>query len=247
MMHPVDFLADILARPQDDAPRLRYAEWLEAEQDPLGEFIHVQCRLAELPADDPDVLEWEGREQELLAEHEKQWVGALAGMVQWCVFRRGFIEEIALTSAQFLRHAPALFRRAPIQEVHLSRVRDHVTRLASSTFLRKPCYLDLSANPLHDNGITTLACSPYLARVQGLNLSSSGIGDLGLKALASSPYLTGLRELYLCDNHISDAGIRALAGSPLADQLQTLHLGFNAIGSDGASLLQRRFGARVHL
>lgn len=247
MMHPEGFLAAVLDRPWDDAPRLRYADWLDARSDPLGEFIRVQCRLAKLPTDHGDVLELEDREHALLAEFESAWIGDLAGMVRWCGFRRGFVEEIGLSTGQFLEHAPAIFQRAPIQEVHLSQVRDRLGRLASFAFLEKPSYLDLSANAVRDQGAWTLAQSPHLGQVRGLNLSSSGIGDKGLKALAASPYLTGLRELYLDDNRISDESARILAGSPLASRLDALYLRFNAIGSDGASLLQRRFGERVHL
>lgn len=247
MVHPADFLGDILDQPHDDAPRLRYAEWLDERDDPLGEFIRVQCRAARLPARHPEMLKLERRERQLLAEYEREWVADLAGRVQWWVFRRGFVEEVSLTSVQFLIHAPAIFEQAPILELHLCRVWDRLEGLASSAFLQKPAYLDLSGNPLRDHGLRTLLQSPYLCHVQGLNLSSSGIGDQGARAIADSPHLTELRELYLCDNRISDAGVRALAVSPLASRLDTLHLRFNAIGSDGANLLQRRLGERAHV
>lgn len=247
MTHPADFLAAVLARPGADAPRLAYADWLDQHGDPLGKFIRVQCRLASLPWRHPEILELEETEHALLAEHELEWTSDLAGLVQWCGFRRGFVEEVALTSEQFLEYAPLLFTRAPIQEVHLSAVRDRLGSIASSAFLEKPSYLDLSSNAVRDHGAKTLAQSPHLAQVRGLNLSSSGIGDTGLRALAASPHLGNLRELYLDDNRISDSGVRQLAASPLANRLESLYLRFNAIGSDGASLLQRRFGGRVHL
>jgi uncharacterized protein (TIGR02996 family) len=40
------FLAGILAHPEDDAPRLLYADWLDERADPRGEFIRVQVSLA---------------------------------------------------------------------------------------------------------------------------------------------------------------------------------------------------------
>lgn len=44
------FLAAIRAAPDDDAPRLVYADWLtENGEEERGELIRVQCRLAELP------------------------------------------------------------------------------------------------------------------------------------------------------------------------------------------------------
>ncbi|MDX2010616.1 MAG: TIGR02996 domain-containing protein [Myxococcaceae bacterium] len=36
----------MLKAPWDDAPRLVYADWLSEQDDPRGEFIVVQCRLA---------------------------------------------------------------------------------------------------------------------------------------------------------------------------------------------------------
>lgn len=40
------FLAAILADPFDDQPRLVYADYLDEQGDPRGEFIRVQCELA---------------------------------------------------------------------------------------------------------------------------------------------------------------------------------------------------------
>ena len=247
MMHPERFLEDILEHPHDDAPRDEYAEWLEEHCDPLGEFIRIQCRLARLPANHVCVHELETRERELLAEHEETWVGDLADMLDWWTFRRGFLHEIGTCTDRFLTNACSLFQRAPIQEVHLRRVRDQIEPLAATAYLQRTSYLDLSSNTVRDHGVRLLANSPYLAHIRGLNLSSSGIGDAGLKALIDSNHLPELRELYLGDNRIGNNGVRALAHSPLARQLLILHLRFNTIGADGAELLQCRLGERVHL
>ncbi|MCI0637625.1 MAG: TIGR02996 domain-containing protein [Gemmataceae bacterium] len=247
MTHPEAYFEDILENPNDDAPRFRYADWLDEHCDPLGEFIRVQCRLAHLPPDHFAILELETRERELLHDNESRWVGDLADFVDWWTFRRGFVDEISTTSANFLAHACTLFQRAPIQEVHLNGPRDDLESLAASAFLQRAAYLDLSNNHVRDQGARLLARSPHMAHVRGLNLSSSGIGDSGLKALATSPHLCALRELYLCDNRITTSGVRALAQSALAEHLQLLHLRFNCIGTDGADLLQRRFGTRVQL
>ena len=42
------FFQAILETPDDDLPRLAYADWLEERGDPRGEFIHLQCRLARM-------------------------------------------------------------------------------------------------------------------------------------------------------------------------------------------------------
>jgi uncharacterized protein (TIGR02996 family) len=246
-MHPEHFFDAILDRPQDDAPRYRYADWLDERCDPLGEFIRVQCRLATLPAAHACVLELERRERELLAEHEKSWVDGMEGTLDWWTFRRGFMDEIGTCTDRFLDNAGVLFERAPIREVHLCRARDRLGALAASAYLQRADYLDLSGNALRDHGARLLASSPHLVHVHGLNLSSNGIGDGGLKALLASRHLPKLRDVYLDDNRISDGGARALANAPLARQLDALHLRFNAISPSGAELLRGRLGSRVHL
>src|SRR5205809_801969 len=42
------FLDAIRERPDDEAVRLVYADWLEERGDPLGEYIRSQCRRKEL-------------------------------------------------------------------------------------------------------------------------------------------------------------------------------------------------------
>jgi uncharacterized protein (TIGR02996 family) len=247
LMHPERFFERIVEHPQEDGPRLEYADWLDSQSDPLGELIRVQCRLARLPADHASVLDLETRERRLLAEHEDEWTGDLADMVDWATFRRGFIEEVGMSTEQFLANACALFQRAPIQEAHLGDLRDHMEALASCAYLQRLSYLDLSNNPVRDHGVILLSDCRHLAHLYGLNLSSACIGDGGLKALSVSAHLAELRELYLDDNRISNNGIRAFTRSPLADRLQALHLRFNTIGPDGANLLLRRLGGRVHL
>ena len=44
MTHDEAFLQAIIDNPDDDAPRLIYADWLEERGDPRGEFIRVQWR-----------------------------------------------------------------------------------------------------------------------------------------------------------------------------------------------------------
>lgn len=52
MTHEEAFLKAILDDPDDDAPRLLMADWLEERGDLRGEFIRVQCRLHHLLHDE---------------------------------------------------------------------------------------------------------------------------------------------------------------------------------------------------
>ena len=70
-MSPDDaFLADIIENPDNDFPRLVYADWLEEQGDPRGEFIHAQCQLARMDEHDPQRPHLEIRERDLLVRHQ---------------------------------------------------------------------------------------------------------------------------------------------------------------------------------
>jgi uncharacterized protein (TIGR02996 family) len=245
-LHGPEPLFQAIARqPDRDEPRLRYAAWLDERCDPLGEFIRVQCELARVPADEHVAWELERREQELLAEHEDDWAEPVRGLVDWCVFRRGFIAEAALSAADFVDHAAFLFRQAPLQDVHLRNVSEDLETLVGCPWLERVRHLDLSNNCLRDAGGQVLSRCCHLDRLISLNLSSTALGNAGLQALAVSPHLAALRELYLSDNRIGAGGARALADSNLAEQLRAVHLRFNDFGVETSRMLHRAFGARV--
>ena len=74
------FLQAILEQPDDDTPRLIYADWLEEQGDPRGEFIRIQCALAGLPPDDARRPELGAREAALLESHREAWLEPLRGL-----------------------------------------------------------------------------------------------------------------------------------------------------------------------
>ena len=56
------FLAEILAAPDDDAPRMVFADWLEDNGDPQrAEFVRAQVRLAGMSWRQPGHSELEKR------------------------------------------------------------------------------------------------------------------------------------------------------------------------------------------
>ena len=79
-------LEEIFARPEDDAPRLVYADWLAERDPPRSKFIVVQCELATATRDRKKALQ--KRSDELRVSHERSW-----GFLDWanCSYRRGFV------------------------------------------------------------------------------------------------------------------------------------------------------------
>jgi uncharacterized protein (TIGR02996 family) len=71
------FLQAIREAPDDDTPRLVYADWLDDQGDADGaaraELIRLQCRLAGLSADDPARAALAAREKEVLDTHGPEW------------------------------------------------------------------------------------------------------------------------------------------------------------------------------
>jgi uncharacterized protein (TIGR02996 family) len=227
------FLQDILAHPDDDAPRLIYADWLEEHDNPRGEFIRVQCALARLDEEDPRRWPLERRAEELLREHEKKWLshGVVAGL--W-TFRRGFVEQITLTPDEFLFSADRLFEQAPIQYLRLRQREGSVdtaegdpnsllARVARSPLLARLTGLSL-ARPLSRHDLQAFADSPHLRRLTELRLSGLYLDEDVLFEWGESPHLPNLRRLDVSESHLSSRVIRAMAETPRLAALTALNL-----------------------
>src|SRR5262249_50631056 len=109
-------LSGVCAEPDEDAPRLVYADWLGGQGDAdRAQFIRTQCELAKLPPDDPRRAALQRRERALWRRHKKAWLEPLRGFTCWpIVFRRGFVEDVKCSAAKFLEHAERLLRVTPV-------------------------------------------------------------------------------------------------------------------------------------
>ncbi len=68
------FLSRILDDPEDIAPRLVYADWLEERGDIRGELIRTRTQLTDLSAKDHHRKILQQRERELAAECDPDWL-----------------------------------------------------------------------------------------------------------------------------------------------------------------------------
>src|SRR5262249_47609211 len=119
--HDRAFLDDILTHPEDDTPRLIYADWLHDHGDPdRAEFIRLQIERASLDEDDLRQDDLARRERRLLACHTG-WVNDLPRWArQGVTFRRGFPHGVWVTEHQFMKDPAALWKKAPIRALALS-------------------------------------------------------------------------------------------------------------------------------
>jgi uncharacterized protein (TIGR02996 family) len=246
MTHADAFLQAILAAPDDDAPRLLFADWLEEYGDAeRAEFIRIQIALAGRRIALAPAELW-SRQKELLIRRDEEWSApARAAASSWS-YERGFIEEVEAEAGPFLDGAKTLFRRTPVRRVRLHWERkpllaaSYVPRLAGCPFLNRVNHLDLSGNVLGSDGLQALLVAAPLTGLSSLSLRECQIGDRGARALAQSPLLTQLTWLDLGHNLIGPGGVRALAqaleerrlnGEP--SRLHELLLHGNAFGEAG--------------
>jgi uncharacterized protein (TIGR02996 family) len=237
--HDDVFLQSIIDSPEDDFPRLVYADWLEDQgRSERAEFIRVQVELAPLPEHDPRRAGLAYRERELLRSHGEAWAGAVVGLAEDWEYRRGFIEAVTVSARFFVPRAEALFRAAPVREVRLEGGLDDSDRLASCTCLGRLITLDLSAVWLRDHGLGELLSSPHLVRLRKLGLDRVMTGGPVLEhLLARSDHLPELVALDLGWNHLRAEDVGALAASPLAGRLRALALGNSNFEDAGVEAL----------
>src|SRR5262245_36424866 len=178
-MNDAAFLEDIIEHPDDDAPRLVYADWLDDhDQHDRAEFIRLQCAMAREPADHPDRPRWRGRLR-ALSVHERDWAGPIADRSEAFRFRRGFVEWAEIDAGALVKH-PALVRGTPIRALLLTGLRAaQVPSLPGPPDLPHLAVFDLRSEVRHAS-VRRLLEAPFLQHLRGLNLSGIAIGLRGL-------------------------------------------------------------------
>jgi uncharacterized protein (TIGR02996 family) len=246
------FLRAICEGPDDDGPRLVFADWLEEQGDPRGEFIRLQVQRHQLPVSDLDGRRHlSAREDELTRQYGAQWRRELPYLsgIAWGVFNRGMVPAIEVADfASFTLHTETIFQRSPVREVWFRKLgADGARLLAQTPFLSRISNLKLTNCALGDEGVEALAGSPHIAGVRDLMLNGNNLSDVTARHFANSRFLTDLTMLSLADNHIGDEGAEILAATTTLARLKEVYLAVNRIGGRGAAALRRRWGERVYL
>jgi uncharacterized protein (TIGR02996 family) len=239
------FLATILEHPDDDAPRLVYADWLDEHgEGDRAEFIRLQIRLARLAEGDPDYPAVRARAEDLRHVHHVEWVNELPRFdgVHWEIFQRGFISAVRFDHPDpFFEHADEVLAAAPVQELRLYQFYHlHASRLAGVRGLRQVRTLDLNdGSKVANLGLEALMGSRHLKNLTTLLVGRNSLGSAGVRAIAMSGYVRGLRTLRLNHNDLYDDGLRFIAESRALTQLEHLDLDQTRTGDDGVKALAR--------
>jgi uncharacterized protein (TIGR02996 family) len=253
------FQDDIREHPDDDAPRLIYADWLEernrGDDARRAEFIRVQCALEHLPRGDPRRRVLEDREQALLREHESAWAALVRHLVNRWRFRRGFVEEVTITAGQFLRRGAELFRCAPVRHVRLRETRElpNLLRRAGrrkrfAALLAPLRGLDLALEDLSDETAQAFLGLPRVPHLEYLNIRNNLLGVAALRNLAKSEVLDSLKSLECGQGGGRDkfTGLSILLASPRLGRLTDLGLtGMHLDDAEVAALVSLPLVARI--
>lgn len=211
----------ICAHPDEDTPRLAFADLIEEDGDELrARFIRTQVALAQLPTYDP---EWvKARLNQPDAATGWAMAHTLPKMpdgLNWhrFEFRRGFPWKVAVRSWSGLIEAgEAVFEAAPIQA------------------------LDIGAHDRPSFG--DVADWPHLTRVHKLEASVGWNKELDVQRLSESAFATNLTELGFEFDGLAPNGLTALAGSALFMRLHSLEL--RSISTPSALLVDSLAAAR---
>lgn len=243
------FLQDIKQHPDDDTPRLIFADWLEEHGDPRGHFVRVQCELAACVPSEPRRKPLEKREQELLAQYRHLWLGPLLedtasrSLVRVdAQFRRGLLHLRCpldlLRQRQWARWD--VWRQSEtlawVEGLRLSGVRAEPLReLCDTPLLSTLGTLGLELSP-SDSGhsIRLLANCPHLARLAGLQLGHTTLTDQDLAVFGRSEVFASLQRLGLAGVGLGARGVAFLRAFAA---LSHLDLTFNMFGDAGATEL----------
>ena len=238
-------LAAILAEPDEDTPRLVYADWLEENGEPeRAEFIRIQHRLPGLSRRTAEAKRLIAREAELRKRLFKHLDKLPFVKI---TFRRGFVDSVTSGLGVFAKHAPELHAEdAPAYELVLDpdekdekllngtreEERDVVLAVAEQPELQRCVTLD-PRTYLRSSTAEALFTSSHLTGLRRLRAS----GDAGdaFEDL-DSPTFANLRWLNLHYNDDSDhhpPQITRLTHSAHLINLEYLNLGKCNIGGDG--------------
>jgi uncharacterized protein (TIGR02996 family) len=232
-------LAAIGDNPEDDAPRLIYADWLdehgEAER---AELIRAQVALGSMAPDGPARGRLEERARTLLEGKAEAWAAALKPLVLGYHYARGLIDAVEVDAARFPESADEVLRLAPSAALRVPvNSWQEVKTLVRCKQLLRVRRLALPGERMGGAGAWILAESPHVANLKGLSLAGQSLGQPGAQALAASRYLANLEVLDLTATNLARSAVTLLAGSPNLPRLKRLLLGRNLLNDSDVRAL----------
>ncbi len=226
-------LQAVIDRPDDNAPRLVYADFLDKNGDrERAEFIRVQCGLAKMPPQAPKRPTLQAREKELLQEHGWDWAEEFGTKIREWVYRRGFIERVEMCLETSAEEILQVLNKAPIRHVRdTSQFCDFSGVVEALPHLERLTGLEFwGLYGFEDSLVAKILASPHLRNLHTLILHHDRNGGMVeeqvlIEAMAS-PYRSQLEELGVnidsCWRGPSRGILKAMAQSPYLGNLRKL-------------------------
>ncbi|HEV3438776.1 MAG TPA: TIGR02996 domain-containing protein, partial [Gemmata sp.] len=240
----------IVAKPEDDTPRLVYADWLEENgREEEAEFIRLECRLETSCPDQPEYTELLDRQEELrlwLQAHSPgpqlkmgSGLNALGGRNWWQLTSRGFprflfwepvMEDDRPNVKRMRRLATALekaFAIVPTRWLVINWIA--VPELAE--LLKQPVIAALDRLTIQlradeqavDEAARIIADCRHLRNLRGASLAFP-VGEAGADSLGRSEHLGRMEWLSLDTANLTPAAVRSLCTGGWFHRLRNLEL-----------------------
>lgn len=172
------FYAAIRANPDDDLPRLVFADWLdENSQSERAEYIRLTCAIARQPEGELR-NEWKTRAEQLFNKNRDNWFGPLPKLITDTLSRslkydRGLISDISLSAALLRAHSRSLELFAPaLRRAGIYSVGEMAGEVLSQESIRRLRSLTLSN--VTPNSLDRLTAHTELTELDRLTLSIEG-------------------------------------------------------------------------
>ena len=226
----------ILDHPDDDTPRLIFADYLEEEGEAArAAFIRKQVELARAPEYDPVWVRAKYHEPEFVTG--SPWLEALPTLspgLTWTPepFRRGFPSAVqSVGGVAFADNADALFALNPVDSLELSGVRTGERELTESPWLTRLRSLSLpeGISRVTARGILN---SPRLERLTDLHVGSRMTPPVAADVIVGSRAFKRLTGFSYRDDSRTHAIVTALARLADPPQLERLDLASNRITAE---------------
>jgi len=254
----------IADQPEEDTPRLAFADWLDEQGGEVNstraEFIRLQVMLYRANVETPEMKAARQRAANLLERYRAAWGFPTGSLQSRCTIRRGFVDELIIgeewngtaSSSETL----ALLPRHPIYRIRLKGFRPdtfevfEIFGLLEVPAFHKVRSLEVGSEQWIDELVGRLLNLGHFPYLESLALIGTGITPVTMKSIAECPRLTRLHTLRIGfagaywfnpQHHmlrgVRDEGVLSLAASPYLLELRELSLRNAAIGPVGARAL----------
>jgi uncharacterized protein (TIGR02996 family) len=264
----------LVENPDDLTTHYAYADYLQEQSDPRGEFIQLQLALEDPQRTEAEKQKLQARVKELLWEYEREWLGTLADDlfphnhdIPWASpklpieyqFSRGWLDSLALRESNAHRHRAylgSLLCLAPEARLLRKLVLEYDDGLLEA-LLDSSCLLNLRVFQLGrpiSRLPSRIVASPILPelitklpRLEELRLFAQGYDAARLFTLSNLSSLRILQVYYLNERHPLEVLAANAALGNLTHLLLHPYEGFVDLAGMRAVIESRHLRSLTHL